>query len=379
MSQLSLAELDALSDTNKTPDPPPIKDGDGTPTAADLETARLAQLDKEGKGPDGKPKPIVDQTAATKAAADKAAADKVIADKAEADRLAAEGDDNDDDSPAGTVWDDVDALRGEKLNVDWGDIPEADRDTPRGILAREKAIEKQAVTRFEQSIMETDPRGYQYLLHRQAGGTDEEFFAQPTITLPEYERFKESVDLQTKVYKDALRNAGIPEKQVTMLVDNAVKDKELFTLADAAYKKQQQTEQQDIRALNDQLARSQQQYERNVTALGKTIDEQIASTDMGVIVPEAKRVEFTNYVRQRIKYDEQTGMFLFAQPIDPKLLPRQLEGMYMQFVNGNLKDVIQRDAQTQNTRRLRRTIDASKTPMRGQPDTSKKKMTLGEI
>lgn len=370
MPNLSLAELEAQQNA---PPKVEIKEGDGTPTAADLEAERVAQLEKEGKGPDGKPKPLVDQKpgAAAKTEEEIAAEAKALADKAK--------EEEEDEQPAGSIWEDVDKLRGEKIDVDWGNIPEDERDTPQGILVREKAIEAHTVKRFEEVMMQTDPRGYQYLLHRQAGGTDEDFFAQKTIDLPDYDTFKESVDLQVRVYTQELRNSGIPEKSIKLLVDTAVKEKDIFTLADAAYKKKEATDAERIRSLNTQLEQDQQQMSRATQNLSKAITDQIASKDMTIIVPEAQRPAFEQFVKQRVRFDQENGTFMFAQTIEPKNLARQLEAMYLQFKNGDLTDMIRREAETSTTRRLRRAVDKSKDTSKDQGATNKRKMTLGEL
>lgn len=363
MPNPSLADLDnkpAATTTTTVVDPlpdpakPAIESGDGTKPAANLEEEQQRQRDATALE--------------AKRLADEAAADTTTTTI----------------EPETSIWEDVDALRGEPLEVKWEDgqgaIPEEEWDTPRGILARERALETRAVTRFEETLRKEDPRGYQYLLHRHAGGTDEEFFAQKTITLPDYERFKESVDLQVKVYTDDLRNAGLSEKAIKNEVDRAVKDKEILELSDRSYKKQEASEQKAIKDLNTQLEQDQLIYTRNVQVLDKTISEQIASKDMSIVVPEAKREEFKQYVRQRVRYDEQTRTFLFSQPIDHKLLPRQLEALYLQFVNGDLGGLIQREAQSANTKRLRRTIEKSKEVIKDAgSDAGKGKKTLGEL
>lgn len=359
----------SLSDLDKEPViKTDILPGDGEPSAADLEAERQKQLAAD------KPKPLVDQTPEARLAAEKAETERL-----EAERIAKEGKGEDGDEPVGSIWDDVDKLRGEALNVEWGDIPEEDRDTPQGILIRERALEARAVTRFEENIMKTDPRGYQYLLHRQAGGTDEDFFAQKTIELPDYELFKTSIDLQTKVYSDALRNRGLPEKQVKMLVDQAVKDKEIEALADKEYKAKEAQDAKSIRELNQQLEQSQKSYSQAVQNLGKAIDETINSKDLTMVVPEAQREGFSAFVRQHIKYDEENGVFMLAQVISQKNLPRQLEAMFLQFKNGNLGDIVRREAETANTRRLRRKVDQSREPIRDGGTQTKGKKTLGDL
>lgn len=362
MANRSLSSLDTGQQ-----DPPPIESGDGTKTAADLEAERIKAAEEEKK-------PLVDQNPG-----DKAKTEAQIAAEAEEARLKKEQDDKDDAAPETSIWEDVDKLRGEAIDVEWGDIPEEERDTPRGILAREKAVEARAIQNYERWIMQSDPRGYEYLLHRQAGGTDEDFFARKTIDLPDYELFKTSVDLQTKVLTDDLRNKGVPEKQVKMLVDAAVKDKELFDLSDKAYKDKQARDTQSIEKLNKQLEAENQYYQRAVTGLTKAITEQISSADMSIVIPEAQRPVFDAFVRQHIEYNEQTKQFMFVQNIDPKVLPRQLEALYLQFKKGNLGELIRREAQTSNTKRLKRAVESTKDKINDQGGGGKRKLTLGEI
>lgn len=292
-------------------------------------------------------------------------------------------DDNQDDGPVGSIWDDVDALRGEKLDIPWEDeqgvIPEDERDTPRGILARERYVEQRAVDSFERHLMETDPRGYQYLLHRKAGGTDEAFFGTKTISLPDYDTFKDSVDLQVKVYADSLRNAGLSDKAIKAETDRAVKDKEIFELSDAAYRKQRADEEKSIKDLNAKLEQDRQYYQQQANGLIKVLQEQIVDKTMNFIVPEAKRPEFLKFLYQNIEYDDKTKQFLWVQPIDARKLPRQLEAMFLQFSGGDLGGIIQREAQSQNTRRLRQQVDKSKQRQPNHSDDRPNKRTLGEL
>jgi hydroxypyruvate isomerase len=98
---------------------------------------------------------------------------------------------------------------------------------------------------------------------------------------------------------------------------------------------------------------------------------------MKIVIPEAKKAEFDTYVRDHLQNDGQ--QFFVVHPIDQKNLPRLLDAMYFQFVNGNLSDLVQRNAQTQNVNRLRRHVQQNNTPPKsGELPTSRKK-TLGEL
>jgi hypothetical protein len=301
--------------------------------------------------------------------------------KTELEAAAADEDPGDDE---GDFWEDVDKLRGEKIEIDWskhidGEGNPVDPLSPAGVLIREKHVAQLEVAKFEESLEKSDPRGYAYLLHRQAGGTDEDFFSKKTITLPEYEAFKESVDLQQKVYRDDLLRKGLDPDQVKLLVEQAVKDKKILELADKAYKQTETAQQQEIDRLAKQLEEQNATYENSVKQLTTMLNEEISSnSSMKLLVPDAKKADFNNFVRKHIQSID--GSFYAVQQIDPKTLSRILDGLYLQFVNGDISGLIQRAAATQNTNRLKRAIQSTRDKQgKTTPAAANTKKTLGEL
>jgi hypothetical protein len=301
--------------------------------------------------------------------------------KTELEAAAADEDPGDDE---GDFWEDVDKLRGEKIEIDWskhidGEGNPVDPLSPAGVLIREKHVAQLEVAKFEESLEKSDPRGYAYLLHRQAGGTDEDFFSKKTITLPEYEAFKESVDLQQKVYRDDLLRKGLDPDQVKLLVEQAVKDKKILELADKAYKQTETAQQQEIDRLAKQLEEQNATYENSVKQLTTMLNEEISSnSSMKLLVPDAKKADFNNFVRKHIQAID--GSFYAVQQIDPKTLSRILDGLYLQFVNGDISGLIQRAAATQNTNRLKRAIQSTRDKQgKTTPAAANTKKTLGEL
>lgn len=284
------------------------------------------------------------------------------------------------EEPDTSFWEDVEKLSGVKLNVEFKDENGADVDpmSPEGVLIREKAVRADAVTKFEQHLKQNDPRGYAYILHRQAGGTDEDFFAKKTVSLPEYETFKESVDLQTKVYTDSLIRKGVNEKQVKLLVDLAVKDKEIFELADKAYKEYQSAQEKDLEKAAKLLEENEKQYEARVKELNTMISTEISSSrSMKFVVPESKKAGFTQFVRDHLAEDN--GKFLVVQEINDKKLPRILESLYLQFINGDLSGLVQRSAQTVNAKRLGEQLKKTTLPKNTDDPAPGGKKYLGDL
>lgn len=396
---LSLAELDALNDNKNNPPPPPppnpgFKPVD--PPAPDLEAERQKQAKAAeeaniaaGKNADGSEKTpatpadpanpqLTDQEKANIAAGKNADGTEKTAEQIEAEKKQAEEDAAAEEDDL-ALWQDVDKIWGQEFKVEYKNAAgeEVHPNSPEGIFIRERAVAAWAIEDFEDHLAKRDPRLYEYILHRQAGGTDEDFFARKTVTLPVYEEFQNSVDLKSKVVSDSLRIKGVPENVIKFTLEDAIKNKTLDPLAETAYKESQAAQQKEIDRINQQTAREKAEYERSVAILDKSLKEDMVS-GMKIIIPEAKKIEFDKFVRERIQVLE-NNQFAIINPIDQKNLPKILDALYFQFTNGNLADLVQRNAETKNVKRLQRHVQQSQqTPKGGELPISRKK-TLGEL
>lgn len=370
-------------------DNPDFKPGDGNPKPDDLaaqQAAQAAAAEAAQAAADAtrlaelQAKPLVDLTPEETAELNKLKGTTPPADPPADDDLPA--DDEGDENPL-QFWEDVDKLHGEALDIKWEDHKDPEGNpidplSPEGVLIRDKAIEARAVAKFEQHLAGNDARAYAYMLHRQSGGTDEDFFSTKTITLPEYTEFSNSVDLQQKLYREDLVRKGVSEKQAQFLVDQAVKDKEIFELADKAYKAQEKEQADKLIQIQAKLEADEKEFQNSVKALTTMLSTEInTSATMKFLVPEAKKTEFYQYVSSRVQ--ESAGKFLIVQEIEKNSLPRLLEGLYLQFVNGNLKDVVERQAKTTNVRTLRDRLNRQqqRRPDSAPPGDGKK--TLGDL
>ena len=404
MPNLSLAELEALDKAPKNDPPPPkppITGGDGNKKAADLQdeinkqkNADNSDPNKGGGGSNDDPnkQPNPDETAEQKAARELQEANvakglnpdgsaKTPEQVAEEERVRKEEEELDAQDRA--VWTEVDKLWGAPLEIKYED-PQGNPihpNDPQGIFLRERAVADRAVEQFDAYLAEKDPRSYAYMLHRQAGGRDEDFFAQKTVTLPAYEVFKDSVDLRRNVYADSLRIKGIDEDQVKVLVDDAIAKKKLEALSDQAYKDVDKAQKDQVQALARQTQQQAEQFQRSVAALTKNINEEMSS-GMRIVIPEAKKGEFGQFVRQHIVEDGEGGFAIMA-PIDQKNLSSLLDMLYYYFGKGNLQELVTRQAQTQNVNRLRTSVDRSRktpNPTSGSDgQNTRQKKTLGEL
>lgn len=281
------------------------------------------------------------------------------------------------DPPAGSFWEDVDRLRGESIPVDFGTV---DPESPEGALIRERAVEKRALDRFEDHMKKSDPRSYAYFLHRQAGKPDAEFFATKRVELPDYTTFSNNIDLQMRVYQEDLMSKGVSEKQARLLVDTAVKDNEIFQLADTAYKQKQESDVRAAAALQLEIETSNKAYEQTLNGVNTLLDNTIRD-DKGLnfVIQEAKKEEFLNHVRGLMRYDEEEKKFYVAQEINQKDLNRLMESLYYKFMNGDLSGLVRRQAATERTRQLRRNVTKTEQTVDKSSTGGSGKVTLGEL
>lgn len=279
----------------------------------------------------------------------------------------------DEDDPL-AFWNSVDTLRGEPLKVDYGNtVP----NSPEGALVREKAIEEHAINKWETWLEKSDPRSYAYMLHRSRGGSDEDFMKTEIPVLPEYETFKSSVDLQAGVYRRDLLNKGIDPELVETVVRAAIKDEKIFDKADAVYQKAQLEAQSQVEKLNKQIEADDREFSRRATEMANVISGTIGSQDLGVVIPEDKKADFSRFMNEMVR--EQNGQFYLLQALDRDSVKELTTAMYFLFRKGNLDDLVARKAKTFNTQRLK--IAVSKTRDQGGATTegSKQVTTMGDI
>lgn len=330
----TLADLDTPANTG-------LESGDGNKTPEDLAKAaqEQARLDAENKAKDD-------------------------AEAAEEKKLAGtegnEGSTEEDNADEATFWEDVDKLRGTPLKVEY---PEGvDPLSPEGAYHREKAVEKLAVDKWEDYLRKTDPRGYAYLLHRQAGGSDEDFYSKKTFSLPEYEEFKTNADLHSRILKSSFISRGIDEESAQVLVDKAIKDNKLFELADKEYKSAQKAQVDELAALEKQNATAEKEYQNLTSALNQQLVSSVNENKGKFIIPDTDKPAFLDYVRSTLEYDKASKKFLVVLPVEKEDLESQIEALYFKYKKGDLKSLIQREAQTQNRKRLGKVVEKSKTP-----------------
>lgn len=244
----------------------------------------------------------------------------------------------------------VDGLHGTDIftQIEYGTT---DPMSPEGIKMRDDFIAASAEQAFEQSIRESDPRAYAYLLHRQNGGSDEEFFQVKSFVLPSMDKLEESVDLQRTVFSEALKAKGTSEKQIATLLKAAIDAGELKDDAKAAYKEISDRDKVIADKATKAHAETVKQSQNDLQALAGLVTQTLTdSKEFGYQVPDTEKANFENAFKGSIYYEN--GQFWLMKPITQQSLPKIMETELFGFLGGKLDKMIEKQATTISARKF---------------------------
>lgn len=271
-------------------------------------------------------------------------------------------------------WKTVENMTGKPVEVEYGDI---DPLSPEGVAMRESAVRDSAVKDFDEYIKDQYPRAYAYFLHVQGGGSDEEFFSEPSQGLVDRDTFESDPDIQANWILNDFYRKGIPEEVAQATVDSYIKNNQLRDRALKIYNEQEALDRQRLAQMEEQSRQSRDQFQRSIQDLNSTLDKTIKS-EMKVIVPESKQADFKKYVMDKVQHDGQK--FFFVQEVGQDI-NTALDALYLQYVKGDLKSIVEKRAQSKAVQRLGQRVksDRSKSSGSGDDSSSKGYVTLGEI
>jgi hypothetical protein len=262
------------------------------------------------------------------------------------------GDDAGDEVKPEAFFEEVNKLTGIELKVEY---PEGvDPLTPQGIAVRDKVVREQAMLDFEETIKKADPRAYAYMVHRAGGGADTDFFEKRSAgyVLPSSDELKDSVDMQTAVYKHDLIAKGNSEEEADLLVKNAITNNKLLEKATASHKSIDEAQKSQLAQAEARQADEQKKFDTAVKTVTKQIETTITS-GISFVVPESKRNEFQQFVIDKLQYDQESGKFIMVQELDPTDLKKSMEAMLFQFMDGDLSKVVKQQAGKEAAHQLR--------------------------
>lgn len=293
--------------------------------------------------------------------------DKILADKEAAKELekeeAAKKDANKDktDTPEEDeedFWDEVDKLRGETLDVDYGDV---DPVSPEGAIIRENALIDSEINKYDAYLEETQPRAYAYLKHKMEGGTDEEFFklSAGTEDLPTPEQLENDIELQKQMVTRNMKAKGNSDKVITSVIKGLITDDELEETAKEALTEEQTASKEKIEYIKAEADRKTAEKQ---SAIGKMVKYVNDVVNTGVIdnitIPEKDRRGFVEHFNKNVRYEN--GKFLLVTELSDDNVIQNFKKEFFNFKGGKIEELITKQARTENAKRLVKTIGNDK-------------------
>lgn len=267
-------------------------------------------------------------------------------------------------------WAEVDELSETTMpeDFDYGEDPLS----PQAIAKREEFVRKDAIDSFENYLAKSNPKAYQYLLHQQAGGTDEEFFNKAKPTLPKREDFEASADIQSDWLKRDLLSKGVDADIVDLTIAKYVKENKLKEKGVELYDKLFTAEKDYLKELDELNRTKTEEFNGRVTQVLTDVRTTINSKELNIVIPKESRPGFEKFVQENIVHDG--GKFYISQEISPENRKNLLEGLFLQYTKGDLSKIVAKKAKAETTQRLRLRVRKDRsTENRGGSAAPKKK------
>lgn len=331
--QLSLSDLDELENN------PAIVGNDGAEPPAKPE--EVEGLNEDGSLQEGYIKN--DAGEIVKATA--------LEDKSE-DGDEGDGDSGDEDeTDALKFYEQVDQITGEPVEIDFGTI---DPLSPEGVALRDRVIREDAARKFEDYLKTSDPHGYAYMLHRRAGGSDKDFKKEDAYALPDEQEFDDNADMQVNILKRDLLDKGVPTEVVDATVAKYIKDNMLHEKSKIAYTNRKKAQEEQMEKIENAHREKERKMAEAVNAITTNIAKEISEDGLDFIIPETKKAGFNQFVKNNLRLDD--GKFYVVTELGDNI-KEVLGAQYFQFVKGDLKNLIKREAKKQTVQKLRMAIN----------------------
>jgi hypothetical protein len=282
-----------------------------------------------------------------------------------------------DEEFVANFWKTVDEKSGKPVKVEYP--VGVDPLSPDGVYIRELAVREDAAREFEQRIRDVNPRGYAYLVHLQNGGTDAEFLGQGVgLSLPERSVIESQLDAQIMIIKQNMGAKGVEDEYVTAIIEKATKDNKLKEMSLKAYDEIAAEHATNLKNVELEAKRKEEAAQATGQAFNRSVEASL--TNMRFVVPDTDKPGFKEYIDQNVQISN--GKLYLVQPLETESLSQQMEAMYLMYKKGDLTKIVQKQAATQTSQRLRTQIDNTKnnTPKSGEdarPATEK--VTFGEL
>lgn len=270
----------------------------------------------------------------------------------------------------GSFWDDVEALTGNKVTVDYGDT---DPDSPEGAVMREEAVSRQAVDDFLEAIETEKPKLFKAIQHSFAGGSLEDLYKAGEKDYSKIEVKEGDEDHAKSILEDYYANfKNMSPARAKRMVEADI-DSEEGAVANATEVLKEMTTAQESRREKIAAEQKAQEDARRLrdNEILTGIDNIVNTGQLETfVVPKREQKDFSNFVKGSIKRNGEG--YDLVTPLDPSNLEKQLKVEYLKFKKGDISKLAVTKETTKKTRRLKRVVKKKENTMSGGAPAPKK-------
>jgi hypothetical protein len=227
------------------------------------------------------------------------------------------------------------------------------------------------------------PREFRALEHAANGGSIDDLFKPGEPDYSKMEIPEDDEEYQKQFMQNYyIEKKGFSRQKAARMVESDLESTEgIFEQSKAALKEMAVDQEKTIaKQIDDQKQLEKQNRQQDTQMIG-VVESVVNNGKLNTFtIPTKEREEFFRYSLNHIQRNPSGGGYMFALPLNPQALEQQLQDLYFAFKKGDLTKIIQRSADTESTRRLKRNAlknqDKSNQGAGGDDDRRRKKGSL---
>jgi len=254
-------------------------------------------------------------------------------------------------------WSDVSKLTGEEIEVDFGGV---DPISPEGALVYAKAYRDAGIESFEAGLAEKYPIEYQALVMRMEGKDPSILYKEGSFDYTTLVIKEDDEDTQKSILKQDMKQQGLSDKRIDIMIKSIYDSGDLYTEAQDSLKRLKESQEESFEQERIKIEAEKKLVNQEISSFGGVVDEIVKKGQLGdFVISDKDKAGFHKFLAENIQYVN--GKFVAVVPLekDVNKLNKQLQTEYFRYKNGNLKELVVKQAITENASRLRRTIRES--------------------
>jgi hypothetical protein len=253
-----------------------------------------------------------------------------------------------------SFWSDLEKLAGETVEVDFGNV---DPVSPEGALIYAKAFRDKGIEEFEKQLAELYPKEYQALVLRQEGQDPSILYKDTVFDYANLEIVEEDEDMQKAILKEDMKSQGVSEKRIEALIKTIYNSGDLYTEAQESLKRLREEQSREFQYELERINQEKAIQQNEIGTFSNIVEDVITNGQIGdFVINDKDKKGFYDFLANNIQYSD--GNFYAVVPLEKDIakLNKQLQTEYFRYKNGNLKDIVVKQAITENAKKLRANI-----------------------